>query len=290
MLQYVKAVLNFSAFRPEEDDPQSSWKSRFAGRPSALLNVGRNSLSFSTIDKKGHTISGESRRGDLKELFAELGPVIKEETTDGWCMVSLDSRYVISVENNLSRKKGSEEALRKDPRSVLHARFERGKRYAVTHNPETNSSILLSMDEENVKKTEAFLKEQKLKSGRISCGTYVLLRHALSVTNNKKGSENPFSALYLACCHGSVCALMQEKDNWMELRSRPDLFESDGDIGPLLELLRPFAERLGPERGLVVACDDPVPGLGEKLAELFPGRTVNDLTEPGLLARLLYQN
>jgi hypothetical protein len=290
MLKYAKAVLNFSAFRPEEDDPASSWKSRFSGRPTALVHVGRNSLSYSVIDKKGQETSGGSKRGELKELFAELGPAIKDETTDGWCAISLDSRYVISVESNLSRKKGSEEAVKKDPRSVLHARFEKGKRYALTHNSETNSSILLAMDEENVKKTEALCKEQGLKPGRICCGTYVLLRHALTATNTKKGSEAPFSALYLVSCNGSVCALMQEKDNWMELRSRPDLFEPGGDIAPLLELLRPFEERLGPERGLVVACDEPVNGLPEKLAELFPGRSINDLTEPGLLARLLYLN
>jgi hypothetical protein len=40
----------------------------------------------------------------------------------------------------------------------------------------------------------------------------------------------------------------------------------------------------------ILACDEPVPGLTEKLAELFPGRPINDLTEPGLLARLLYRN
>jgi hypothetical protein len=289
MLHYVKSVLNFSAFRPEEDDPQASWKSRFSGRQTTLLHVGRNSLSYCVIDKKGDRMEGDSARGELKEVFTELGPVIKGHTADGWCMVSLDSRYVISVESNLSRKKGSEDALKKDPRSVLHARYEKGKRYAVTHNPETNSSILLAMDEENVRKTEALCKEQKLKPGRICCGTYVLLRHALAAANAKKGSDSPVSALFLACCHGSVCALMQEKDNWMELRSRPDLFEPGGDISPLVELLRPFEERLGPERGLVVACDEPVAGLPEKLAELFPGRPVNDLTEPGLLVRLLYR-
>ena len=290
MLQYVKSVLNFGAFRPEADDPAASWKSRFGGRQTAMVYVGRNSLAYSVIGKKGEVSDGDSARGELKEVFTELGPVIKDHTVDGWCLVSLDSRYVISVESNLSRKKGSEEALKKDPRSVLHARYEKGKRYAVTHNPETNSSILLTMDEENVKKTEALCKEQGLKPGRICCGTYVLLRHALGATNVKKGSEAPLSALYLACCRGSVCALMQEKDNWMELRSRPDLFEPGGDIAPLVELLRPFEERLGPERGLVVACDEPVDGLPEKLAELFPGRPVNDLTEPGLLVRLLYQN
>jgi hypothetical protein len=290
MLKHVKSVLNFSAFRPEEDDPQASWRSRFAGRQTALVHVARNSLSYVVVDKGGAESGGDAQKGELKEAFAALGPMIKDRVAEGWIMVSLDSRYVISVESNLSRKKGSEDALRKDPRSVLHARYEKGKRYSVTHNPETNSSILLAMDEENIKKVEALCKEQGLKPGRICCGTYVLLRHALAATNTKKGSEAPFSALYLACCQGSVCALMQEKDNWMELRSRPDLFEPGGDIAPLVELLRPFEEKLGADRGLVVACDEPVAGLPEKLAELFPGRLINDLTEPGLLARLLFRN
>ena len=68
------------------------------------------------------------------------------------------------------------------------------------------------------------------------------------------------------------------------------MFEAGGDITPLVDLLRPFEERLGPDRGLVVAFDEPVAGLAEKLTELFPGRPINDLTEPGLLAKILYRN
>lgn len=290
MLHHVKAVLNFSAFRPEADDPQAPWKSRFAGRKTALVYVGKNSVTVTSIDGKGNSTPMETKHGELKEVFAEFGPEIRPEADDGWCMVSIDSRYVISIESNLSRKKGSEAAVKSDPRSVLHARFERGKRYAVTHNPETNSSILLAMDEENLKRVEGLLKEQRLKPGRICCGAYVLLRHALSVTNTKRGSEVPFSGLYLACCNGSVCALIQEKDNWVELRSRPDLFGAGGDIAPLEELLQPYHERLAPERGLVLACDEPVSGLPEKLAEIFAGRPLNDLTQQGLLARLLWEN
>jgi hypothetical protein len=290
MLQYVKSILNFSAFRPEEDDPQAPWKSRFAGRPTALLHLGRNSLAYTAIDKTGAPTEGEAKRGELKEAFAELGPTVKSHTADGWCMISLDSRYVLSVETNLSRKQGSEEALRKDPHSVLHARFERGKRYAVTHNPETNSSILLAMDEENIKKAESLCKEQGLKPGRICCGTYVLLRHALTATNTKLGSETPQNSLYIICCNGSVCVLLQEKDHWTELRSRPDLFEPGGDITPFAELLRPYHERLSPDHRLVLACDQPIIGLAEKLAEIFPDRPVTNLTQPDLLLRLLYQN
>jgi hypothetical protein len=192
------------------------------------------------------------------------------------------------VESNLSRKKGSEEALKKDPRSVLHARYERGKRYTVTHNPETNSSLLLSYEEDNIKKVEAFCLDQKLKVGRICCGTYILLRYALGLTNTKKGSEAPVSALYIACCRGSVCILSQDRDNWVELRSRPDVFEQD--LQPLIDLVAPFQERITPGTGIVLACDEPVEGLTERLAIAFPGREINDLTEAGLLTKLVYTN
>jgi len=288
MLQHVKSVLNFSAFRPEPDDPLASWKSRFPDKTTALLHAGRTSLSYSLISPKGESIAGEEKRGDYKEVLAELGPVIKAAAHEAWCAVSLDTRYVISVETNLSRKKGSEEALSRDPRSVLHSRYERGKRYAVTHNPETNSSLLLTIDEENIKKLEVLCREQQLRIGRMLCGTYVLLRHMLTLENTKKGSENPVSALFIACCRGSVCALLQEKDNWMEVRSRPDLFEQD--IQPLVDLLAPFAEKLSPGAPIVLACDQPVAGLAEKVTALFPGHEIKDLTEPGLLTALIADN
>lgn len=288
MLAYIKSILNFSAFRPEPDDPEAVWKKRFSGKPTVLLSIGRSTLGFSVIDAKGKVKFDEKRRGELRDLYVDTLPVVKENTHDGWCAVSLDTRYVISVESNLSRKAGSELALKKDPRSVLHGRYERGKSYAVTHNPETNSSLLLSYDAEFIAKTEFTLKEQGLKVGRLLCGTYVLLRYALAAINAKKGTESPVSALFVAICSGSVCALLQDKDNWLEIRSRPDVFFDD--LQPLLDLVGSFAERLAPETPVVLACNEPVAELPEKLAELFAGHTINDLTEPGLLAELVFQN
>jgi len=287
MLKYVKGLLDFSAFRSEPDDPESAWKSRFPGKTTVLLNIGRASLGFSVIDPKGKIKFSDRRRGELRDLFVDFLPIVKENASDGWCAVSLDTRYVISIETNLSRKPGSELALRKDPRSVLHGRYERGKVYAITHNPETNSSLLLSYDSEFISKTEFTLKERGLKLGRLMCGTYVLLRHALSEVNAKKGTENPVSALFVAICSGSVCALLQDKDNWVEIRSRPDVFFDD--LQPLIDLLSPFGERLPPEAPVVLVCDEPVPDLPERLTAAFAGHEIKDLTEPGLLARLAYQ-
>lgn len=288
MLKYIKELLNFTAFRPEPDDPAAIWKNRFPGKTTVLLNIGRASLGFSVVDAKGKIKFSDRRRGELRDLFVDLLPMVKENASDGWCAVSLDTRYVISIETNLSRKAGSELALRKDPRSVLHGRYERGKVYAITHNPETNSSLLLNYDSEFISKTEFTLKERGLKMGRLMCGVYVLMRHALSETNLKKGTENPVSALFIAICSGSVCALLQEKDNWVEIRSRPDVFFDD--LQPLLDLLSPFAERLATETAVVLVCDEPVAELPQRLATLLPGHEIKDLTEPGLLVRLSYSN
>ena len=287
MLNYIKGILNFSAFRPEPDDPAATWKSRFPGKTTVLLNIGRSSMAFAVIEGKGRVKFSDRRRGELRDLFVDFLPVVKENATDGWCALSLDTRYVISIETNLSRKPGSELALRKDPRSVLHGRYERGKLYAVTHNPETNSSLLLSYDSEFITKTEFTLKERGLKVGRLMCGTYVLLRHALSETNTKKGVENPVSALFIAICSGSVCALLQEKDAWVEIRSRPDVFFDD--LQPLDDFLSPFGERLGADTPLVLVCDEPVAGLPEKISALLPGRPLQDLTREGLLAKLAFE-
>jgi len=287
MLNYIKGILNFSAFRPEPDDPASPWRHRFPGKTTVLLNIGRSSLAFSVIDPKGRIKFSDRRRGELRDLFVDFLPVVKENATDGWCVLSLDTRYVISIETNLSRKAGSELALRKDPRSVLHGRYERGKLYAVTHNPETNSSLLISYDSEFITKTEFTLKERGLKVGRLMCGTYVLLRHALSETNTKKGVESPVSALFIAICSGSVCALLQEKDTWVEIRSRPDVFFDD--LQPLSEFLSPFGERLGSDTPVVLVCDEPVPELPEKVASLFPGHALKNLTQEGLLAKLVFE-
>lgn len=287
MLKDLQAVLTFSAFRPEPDDPTATWRARFAHRRTVLVHVGRNRVSYKMIDRHGVVVPGRSKEGEPKEGLLELAHEIKDHCDEGWCAVSLDTRYVISLESNLSRKQGSEQAIRKDPRSVLHARYERGRRYSVTHSPESNASILLAYDEENLKRVETNFREGGLKIGRILCGAYVLLRHALTETNQTKGSEKPYSALYVACCSGSVCALLQEKDNWIELRSRPDVYGED--IQPLIDLLRPFHERMSPEADVVLVCDEPVVGLQEKLSETFPQRNLKTVGSGFLLGQLVRQ-
>ncbi|MEI6278858.1 MAG: hypothetical protein WCQ16_05670 [Verrucomicrobiae bacterium] len=284
----LKSILNFSAFRSEPDDPSAPWRKRFPSERTVFFGIGRAKLTWRGISRSGKPDEQDVVRVEPKEGLTQASDHIKTLADHAWCAVSLNTRYVISLETNLSRRAGSEDMLKTNPRAVLGGKFERGKRYAVTHNPETNSSILLTFDEDQTRKTEAIFSESGFRVGRLCCGTYVLLRHALAETNNTKGAEQPFSTFYIICCEGAVCALVQDQDRWLELRSRTDVYEDDATT--ITDLLSPFHSRLSPAVGITLACDEPVPGIIERLAETFPGREVNDLTEPGLLAALMVKN
>ena len=284
----ILSVLNFSAFRPEPDDSTAAWKRRFPTQRTALISIGRATLIWRGVQRNGRPGAGDFLRGDPKELLSQAVLPIKDAVDAGWCAVSLNTRYVISLETNLSRRPGSEEVIKSNPRSVLGARYERGKRYAVTHNPETNSSILLTCDEENIRKVETMLREAGLQLGRIFCGTYLLLRHALSQTNTAKGGDKPTSFFYVICCQGSVCAMVQDEDRWMELRSRTDAYEDTVD--PALELLAPFDQRIPAESEIVLVCDTLMPEMAAGLERIFNGRKITDLSQPDLLWTLAAQN
>ncbi|CAN5408807.1 hypothetical protein BH09VER1_BH09VER1_09890 [soil metagenome] len=287
-LRDIIGILNFASFRPEPDDPTASWRKRFPNARTAMVSFGRSALSWCGLQRNGKIGETEISRGDPKEVLSQSYFQIKETADDGWCSVSLNTRYVISLETNLSRRPGSEEVIKANPRSVLGARYERGKRYSVTHNPETNSSILLSCDEEHIRKVEAMLKESGLKVGRICCGTYVLLRHVLSITNVSKNGEKPASFFYIVCSQGSVCALVQDQDRWLELRSRTDVYEDA--IEPALELLAPFKQRIPAGMEIALICDNVMPGLASGLMELFAHHKLTDHTQPNMLWTLLAQN
>lgn len=281
----LKSILNFSAFRPEPDDSTAPWRKRFPGERTVFIGIGRAKLSWRGISRSGKPAELESARAEPKEALTQAVDHIKTMTDRGWCALSLNTRYVISLETNLSRRTGSEDMLKSNPRAVLGGKFERGKRYAITHNPETNSSILLTFDEDQTRKTEAMFCDVGFRVGRVCCGAYILLRHALSETNRLKGSEQPVSSFYIVCCEGAVCALVQDQDRWLELRSRTDVY--DEDVTPIADLLAPFHSRLSPGIDITLVCDEPLPDLGPRLAAAFPARSINDLSEPGLLANLM---
>jgi hypothetical protein len=244
-------------------------------------------VAWKGILRNGKCGEGDFAAGELKDVVAANSFRIRELSDHNWCAVSLNTRYVISLETNLSRRPGSEDLIKTTPRNVLGARYERGKRYAVTHNPESNASILVACDDEHIKKLETLLKETGLNVGRICCGTYILLRHALSMTNTTRSNEKPGSFLYVICCLGSVCILVQDSDRWSELRSRTDVYENNAK--PIIELVAPFKARVNPATEIVLACDGPVDGLVEGIGALFESTKIRNLTENDLLWSLIAQ-
>src|SRR6188472_2801869 len=114
----ILSVLNFSTFRPEPDDSTAAWKRRFPGKRTALISIGRATLIWRGVQRNGRLGEGDFLRGEPKELIGQAVLPIKDAAEGGWCAVSLNTRYVISLETNLSRRPGSEEVIKSNPRSV----------------------------------------------------------------------------------------------------------------------------------------------------------------------------
>lgn len=286
----IKSILNFTAFIPEPDDSSAPWRKRFPNRRTVIFGLGKQTLTVHPIARNGRPQPTVLLREvkDLKDGLANASQDLLELTDGGWCMISLQTRYVISLETNLSRREGSEEIIKVNPRTVLGGRFERGKRYAVTHNPETNSSILLTTDEDHITKLELIFRESGFRVGRICCGPYALLRYALAAVNNSREANQPASAFIVVFCEGALCALVQQEDKWLELRSRTDVYDPE-DFTPALDLLAPFQARLPAEMPIVVVADTVIPELAEKLGVVFQGHAIQDLSAPDLLPNLLVQ-
>lgn len=297
-LQHIKDVLTFASFQPEPDDPSASWKRRFSGRRSLLLNVGKNKIQWMGLSKSGKFGAVGEAEGELKEILTTNAEEWKKLTDGGWCGISLNNRYVISLETNLSRKKGYEELLKTSPRQVLGAKYERGKRYALTHNPESNSSLLLTCEDDTIKKLEAGLVEAGLKAARVCVGSYAMLRQAISLSAKAKpkgGAEGSSAEggeeeagkqkLFIICNFGAVAILTQKGDQWSDLRSRTDVFQDDP--APLLELLSPFKQQLQPPFEVHFLSHDILPPVATAVEGFFSGGAFTDHTKPGALWALM---
>lgn len=286
-LKDLKDVLTFAAFRPEPDDGSASWARRFPKRRTLLLNIGKNKTTWRALGRDRRLLDAGSQKGDFKEIAAGLAPDWQRLAEGGWCSVSLNSRYVISLESNLPRKEGIEDVIRTNPRAVLGSKFERHKRYALTNNPEHATSIVLSCDEEVIKKIEATLHESGLQTGRLCCGAYTMLRRAIEHANagETRSTAEPLNLLYVVCCEGSVCLLAQHGDVWSELRSRADFY--DEDLAPVLEMIAPGRRGEESPAEVLFVGDQAGSELPARLAEQFPRAKITDLTQPDHLWALL---
>lgn len=291
-LKDIKDVLSFRAFRPEPDDSTAPWSRRFTRESTLALNIGRRRVSWTALDKRGEFRDAGSMEGDFKDIVAQMGPEWRAMTDNGWCSVSLNHRFVITLEVNLSRRAGLEEQLRTNPKAVLGAKAERGKKYNLLHNPESNTSVLLSCDEEAINKTIAMMKEAGLYAGRVAVGVYGMMLDLIEQVSEARRARavsnpgEPFgSVVMVACNEGSVCVLSQREEQWAELRSRTDLYTDD--MTPVLDIILPLIQNAGPNTNVVFMNDEAGCALPELLRQRLPGALVSDVSAPAQLWKLL---
>jgi len=294
-LKDIKDVITFAAFRPEPDDSSASWAKRFPKRRSLLLNIGRAAVSWRGVDKGGELGEGGSMEGDVKEIINDMAEEWKSLTDEAWCGVSLNNRFMITLETNLSRKKGAAETIRSNPKAALGSKAEKGKRYAVSHNPESNTSVLLALDEDFVSTVEASMKAAGLNIGRIACGPFAMLMDCIDQVDEARRqfkAESPDQALgkviMVVCCEGSVCAMTTNDDQWLELRSRTGLY-TEADVDPVMKILSPLVDNSGEDAQIIFMGDATATPVRELLESSLSGRRFSDVSQPDQLWSLMKQ-
>ena len=292
-LSDVSKVLSFASFRAEPDDSSYSWRKRFIKRKSLLLSLSRDGFAWKSISREGVLSETGFAEGSLKGVLDDMGPELSELSDGDWCSVSINQRYVISLETNLTRKDASNDVLRSTPRAILGSKTEKGKRYSLSHNPESNTSALLAVDEEYIKEIEKIFKSSGLKLGRICCGVFAMLEETLDQIQKakreyeeKKNEQSPGGILSVISCNGSVCILKSHKDKWSELRSRVSLF-SGVNVDPLKKILSPMISELGEEDQIVLNSTEEGSYVKGLLGDMAPHIKINDISKGSSLWKLM---
>lgn len=295
-LKDIKDILTFAAFRPEPDDSSASWAKRFPKRRSLLLNIGRDAVSWRAVEKNGRLGESGAMDGDFKEIITDMAEEWKSLTDDGWCGVSLNNRFMITLETNLSRKKGAAETIRTNPKAAIGTKAEKGKRYSVSHNPESNTSVLLAVDEDFVTQVEGSMKSAGLNVGRIACGAYAMLIDCIDqveIARQQFKEESPDQELgkviMVVCCEGSVCAMTSSDEQWLELRSRTGLYTGT-DAEPVMKILTPLIENAGSDAQIIFMGDPTAEPVKELLESTLNGRRFSDVSQPDQLWSLMKQH
>lgn len=288
-LDDIKDVLSFQAFRPDADDSSAPIPKRLSGKKFVIINISKGSVTWRSVDRKGVIGPLAKVEGEFMNIAAEMADEWRNHTDNGWVVLSLNNRFIITLESNLSRKPGSERMIRANPRSVIGTKYDRGKRYALHHNPETSASLLLACEESMIKTVEDALLDNGLKPARISCGLFAMIEDYLKREHvARKGAAGKDMAL-IVCCDGSVCVLIQKKGQWSELRSRSGLY-SGGDIEPVMTIATPLLSNMEAGTSIVLLHDQPDAQVATNLmAHLQPYGAV-DVTQNDHLWMVLAQN
>ncbi len=288
LLDDIKSVLSFSAFRPDPEDASIPWTRRFNGRKSLLINVNRAHSTWRGINKKGRLQESGTHEGDFVEVAQARAEEWKQLTDGGYVGVSINNRFIISLESNLSRRDNHAELLRVNAKAVLGAKFDRGKRYALYHHPESTSSILLACDDTMVKSTEDVLRNNNFKAGRVCCGLFALLEYKLQEIYSRGGAEAKGSFLLIVCCEGSIAALLQQDGQWTDLRCRSGIGTDSPEV--MLQIVAPIVQKAVPGTSVMFLHDGNDTQFANAMMEQLRQISAEDVSAEDQLWRVMQQN
>lgn len=286
LIDDIKSVLTFAAFRPDEDDADIPWGKRFEGRRTLLLNISRGLTSWRSINKKGELAEAGSQDGDFADIANQRADEWRGMTDNGWCAVSVNQRFIISLENNLMRGENCVSLLRTNPRAVLGPKYDRGKRYAICHHPEAAVATLLAVEESMVKVTEDVLKTIGLRSGRVCCGLFAMLEHSLAHLVEGQHSTTPAFVL-VAACEGSVAALAQQDGQWKDFRCRSGLGAQA--VATTLQIVSPLVAKAPPNTPVFFVSEGQDEEFRNEIMKELSNVGARDLTQSDILWKVISQ-
>lgn len=280
----IKDVLTFAAFRPDPDNPRYSWPQRFAKRKTVLVNISRGHCSWAMVSRKGEIESAAEADGEFAEVAAMMADAWRAGSEDGWLGISVNNRFIISLEHNLSRKKGWEEELRLNPKTILGTKYDRSKRYAIHHNPETSASLVMACDDSMIKAIEETMRAHNLKAARICCGIFATTARLLNRISIDPSLKNQ-DLIVVVWLDGSLCVVRHKNGQWQDLRSRSGI--PAGDEATVSQMLRPFLEKAEPSTRVLLMEDRRRGGFSSQYLEQFGNLHFSDVTEENNLWNLL---
>ncbi|MCG8601426.1 MAG: hypothetical protein MI807_14880 [Verrucomicrobiales bacterium] len=286
-LKDIKEVLTFAAFRPEADNPKFSWPQRFPKRKSVLINISRGLVSWCYLSKKGAIEDTGSADGEFPEVASQMADNWIANTEDGWVGISLNNRFIISLEHNLSRKKGWEDELRQNPKSILGTKYDRTKRYALHHSPETSASLMMACDDSMIKSIEETMRSRNLRPGRICVGLFAMTANLLNRITSDTNLKNQ-DLIIVTWLDNSLCVLRQKGGQWQDLRCRSGL--QPDDEATVSQMLRPIIEKAEPATRVLLMEDKNNGEFTRNYLPLFGNLNITDVTEDNNLWNILARN
>ena len=280
----IKDVLTFAAFRPEADNPKFNWAQRFPKRKSVIVNISRGECSWAYLDKQNKVVDVGEAPGEFAEVCGDMAGAWHANTEDGWIGVSLNNRYIFTLEHNLSRKKGWEDEIVANPKSILGSKFDRTKRYALHHSPESSASLLLAADESMIKSIEETLRANNLRAARVCSGLFAMTANLL----NRLLSDPNFKdqdLLVITWNDGALSVLRQKAGQWQDLRCRSGISVSDENA--IATVLKPFIEKADQKTKVIFMGEKQGNDFSTQYLPKLATLNVTDVTEENQLWNIL---